>query len=91
MGITPTLILPHQKLCHNEEISVIVILNPSPVILSEAKNLLVCSGQAPRRISLFAQGRLREESPFVAQGRLREESPCLLKINSVKNLIESMS
>jgi len=30
-------------LCHNEEISVIVILNPSPVILSGAKNLLVCS------------------------------------------------
>jgi len=74
MGITPTLILPHQKLCHNEEISVIVILNPSPVILSEAKNLLVCSGQAPRRISLFAQG------------RLREESPCLLRAGSAKNL-----
>jgi len=56
MGITPTLILPHQKLCHNEEISVIVILNPSPVILSPS----LCHSSMLKSKSLFYMGVDRE-------------------------------
>jgi len=40
--LTPSLC--RRRLCHNEENLVFVILNPSPVILSGAKNLLVRSG-----------------------------------------------
>jgi hypothetical protein len=52
-----------------------VMLNPSPVILSPS----LCHSERS------------EESPFVAQCRLREESPCSLRINSMKNLIVSIS
>ena len=50
-----TSILSPQRLCHNEGDTMFVILNPSLVILSAAKNLIVA-----------------------------------LRVNSVKNLIESM-
>ena len=51
-----TLILLHQRLCRNEGSAMLVILNPSPVMLNEVKNL--CHW---------------------------------LRVNSVKNLIESIS
>ena len=47
----PHLSLSPMRLCRNGRNAMFVILNPSPVILSEAKNL-----------DFLAQGRLREES-----------------------------